>query len=180
MGENPPFEGLTRTDYGAKVIFMPRKGRAFVVFAAASCALLVASGAPAASSLSPAEAGLLQAVNTTRIAHGLVPLTVDPTLTRAARSHSKAMIRGDYFAHGDLRGRMLSFRVEGPFVGENLAWGSGTDASAGTVISEWLRSPEHRANLLRSSFTRIGIGASHGTFLGNGGSIVLTADFAGH
>ena len=49
----------------------------------------------------------------------------------------------------------------------------------GTVISEWLRSPEHRANLLRPGFTRIGIGATQGSFLGNAGAVVLTADFAG-
>jgi uncharacterized protein YkwD len=50
---------------------------------------------------------------------------------------------------------------------------------AATVITEWLQSPEHRANLLRPSFTRIGIGAAQGSFLGNAGAIVVTADFAG-
>jgi uncharacterized protein YkwD len=104
---------------------------------------------------------------------------VDATLTRAARSHSSEMLRGNYFAHGAFRNRMLSFRVRGPFVGENLAWGSGSYASPQTVVQEWLNSPAHRANLLRPSFTRIGIGAVRGTFLGNGGATVLTADFAG-
>lgn len=150
-----------------------------LVVATTFCALLVASGAPAASSLSPAEAGLLQAVNATRTAHGLAPVSLDPTLTRAARSHSTAMIRGDYFAHGNFKGRMRAFHVQAPLVGENLAWGSGRYAAAGTVVSEWLHSPRHRANLLRPSFTRIGIGASRGGFRGNGGSTVFTVDFAG-
>jgi uncharacterized protein YkwD len=118
-------------------------------------------------------------VNATRAAHGLGALSLDPTLARAARRHSAEMIQGGYFAHGDFRGRMLAFHVRGPFIGENLAWGSGSYAAASTVISEWLASPEHRANLLRASFTRIGIGAARGSFLGNGGSTVFTADFAG-
>ena len=159
---------------------MHRKTQIFVAFATVFCALLLVPAGLAASKLSQAESGLLQAVNTTRAAHGLRPLQLDPALTAAARSHSSEMLRGDYFAHGDFRGRMLGFHVRGPVVGENLAWGTGTYAAAGTVISEWLRSPEHRANLLRPSFTRIGIGAAQGSFLGAGGAVVLTADFAGH
>jgi uncharacterized protein YkwD len=159
---------------------MHRKRQLILAFAAVFCALFMASSALAASSLNPAEAGLLRAVNGTRTAHGLRSLSLDPTLTRAARSHSTEMLRGNYFAHGDFRGRMLAFHVRGPFVGENLAWGTGSYATAGTVISEWLNSPEHRKNLLRPSFTRIGVGATQGSFLGNGGSTILTADFAGH
>jgi uncharacterized protein YkwD len=158
---------------------MTRKTQILVAFATGFCALLTVSGALAATQ-SSAEISLLRAVNTTRTAHGLRPLSVDGTLTQAARAHSLEMIHGGYFAHGNFRGRMLAFHVRGPFVGENLAWGSGAYASPTTVISEWLRSPEHRANLLRPSFTRIGIGASRGSFLGNGGATVMTADFAGH
>jgi uncharacterized protein YkwD len=158
---------------------MMRKTQIFAVFAAVSCALLTASGA-LAQSRSSAEISLLRAVNTTRTAYGLRPVTLDATLTRAARAHSVEMLRGGYFAHGNLHGRMVAFHVRGPFVGENLAWGNGTYASPATVISEWLRSPEHRANLLRPGFTRIGIGTTQGTFLGTGGATVMTADFAGH
>lgn len=158
---------------------MLRKRQVLCAVATAFSALLTASGAAAASSLSPAETGLVQAVNATRAAHGLQPLSLDPTLTRAARLHTTEMIRGGYFAHGNFLGRMLAFHVHGPFLGENLAWGSGAYASAGAVISEWLHSPGHRANLLRPSFTRIGIGAAQSRFLGNGGSTVVTADFAG-
>jgi uncharacterized protein YkwD len=158
---------------------MHRKKQILLTFSAVFCALLVASSATAARSASPAEAGLLRAVNATRAAHGLGALSLDTTLARAARRHSAEMVQGGYFAHGDFRGRMLAFHVRGTFVGENLAWGSGAYAAAGTVVSEWLNSPEHRANLLRASFTRIGIGATRGSFLGNGGSTVFTADFAG-
>jgi uncharacterized protein YkwD len=139
-------------------------------------ALAPAAGAAVRSST---VTSLLQAVNQTRVAHGLRPLRVDRTLVRAARSHSTEMLRGNFFAHGDFHGRMVAFHVIGPVAGENLAWGNGPYASASSIISEWLASPEHRANLLHAGWTRIGIGISRGTFLGNGGSSVVTADFAG-
>ena len=139
-------------------------------------ALAPAAGAAVRSS---AVTSLLQAVNQTRVAHGLRPLRVDRTLVRAARSHSTEMLRGNFFAHGDFHGRMVAFHVVGPVAGENLAWGNGQYARAATIIREWLASPEHRANLLHAGWTRIGIGISRGTFLGNGGSSVVTADFAG-
>ena len=164
--------------YDAKVVSMIRKTQILAALATAFCAVLVTSSALAGTSPS-AEANLLQAVNATRTADGLRPLSLDPALARAARRHSTEMLRGGYFAHGDFRGRMLHFHVHGPFVGENLAWGTGSYASSATVISEWLQSPAHRANLLRPSFTRIGIGESRGRFLGSGGATVVTADFAG-
>jgi uncharacterized protein YkwD len=139
-------------------------------------ALAPAAGAGVRSS---AVTGLLQAVNHTRVAHGLRPLEVDTALVRAARSHSTEMIRDNVFAHGNFHGRMVAFHVVGPLAGENLAWGNGPYASPRSIIAEWLASPEHRANLLHAGWTRIGIGISQGTFLGNGGSSVVTADFAG-
>ena len=139
-------------------------------------ALAPAAGASVRTS---AVTGLLQAVNHTRVAHGLWPLRVDRTLVRAARSHSTEMLHGKFFAHGDFHGRMVAFHVAGPVAGENLAWGNGPYASPSSIIAEWLASPEHRANLLHAGWTRIGIGISRGTFLGNGGSSGGTADLAG-
>ena len=143
----------------------------FVLAAAASAGVRTTKAGTAA--------GLLQAVNRTRAAHGLRPLRVDRTLVRAARAHSVEMLRGNYFAHGDFRGRMLTFHVRGPQAGENLAWGNGAYARPASIVAEWLASPEHRANLLHAGWTRIGIGITNGTFLGNGGVAVVTADFAG-
>jgi uncharacterized protein YkwD len=157
---------------------MTRKTQILIAFAAGFCALLTASGA-LAQSRSTTEISLLRAVNATRTAHGLRPLSLDATLTRAARAHSVEMLNGGYFAHGNFHGRMIAFHVRGPVAGENLAWGNGSYAAPATVISEWLASPEHRANLLRPGFTRIGIGTTQGSFLGTGGATVMTADFAG-
>jgi uncharacterized protein YkwD len=154
------------------------KKHILIVFAVVFSGFVLAPAAGAGTT-QRAVTSLLQAVNQTRAAHGLKPLRVDSTLVRAARSHSSEMLRANVFTHGDFHGRMVSFHVHGPAAGENLAWGSGTYAQSSSIIGEWLASPEHRANLLRPGWTRIGIGLARGTFLGNGGATVVTADFAG-
>lgn len=137
------------------------------------------AGSALAGPLRSRGAGLLAAVNQTRTTRGLRPLRVDPELVRAAVAHSVQMLRSDTFTHGAFAQRMRVFHVSGPLVGENLAWGSGGYAGARTIVAEWLASPEHRANLLRPGFVRIGIGAVRGTFLGHSGAVVVTADFGG-
>jgi uncharacterized protein YkwD len=145
---------------------------------AASLALLVGSSSALAAGTTPTETALLRAINTVRHAHGLQPLRLDPTLAGAARFHTLDMLQRDYFAHGDFAGRMVRFHAVGPTVGENLAWDSGA-ATAQFFVSAWLASPDHRANLLRRGYRRIGIGVAEGSFLGNPTTIVVTTDFAG-
>jgi len=122
------------------------------------------------------HAGLLQAVNATRSSHGLAPLHLDPALDRAAEAHTLDMLRGGYFAHGDFYGRMVAFHLSGS-LGENLAWGSGSYGRAQEIVRMWLSSAEHRANLLRPGFRRIGLGVARGTFEGAHGATIVTADF---
>jgi uncharacterized protein YkwD len=162
----------------ARLVHLPRKNHFFVLFAA-SFLFFVTPAALAAPTGSQSVPNLLAAVNATRAAHGLQPLHLDSALESAARSHSTDMLRRDYFAHGNFALRMVAFHVHGPTAGENLAWGSGPYGRAGTIVQEWLASPEHRANLLRPGYARIGIGLAQGSFLGTGGAIVVTADFAG-
>ena len=140
---------------------------------------VLVAASPAAAALTRREASLLAAMNHARAAHGLAPLHTDPTLVRAARSHSLDMLRHDYFAHGAFAARMNAFHARGPIVGENLAWGSGALGSAAHVVQMWLASPEHRANLLRPGFTRVGLATPIGTFAGSSGVTVVTADFGG-
>jgi uncharacterized protein YkwD len=74
---------------------------------------------------------------------------------------------------------MAQFNVTGNFAGENLASGTGTYGTARGIVVAWLASPEHRANLLRPSFSRVGISDLIGSFRGHRGAHVVTADFAG-
>ena len=132
-----------------------------------------------AATLSQSERRLLAAVNDVRAAHHLRPVRMDATLAQAARDYSATLIRRDVFTHGDLGRRLARYGARGPLYGENLAWGKGDRATARGIVRGWLASPAHRANLLRPGWTRIGIGARVGTFLGYTGATVVTADFAG-
>ncbi|HEY7207394.1 MAG TPA: CAP domain-containing protein [Gaiellaceae bacterium] len=138
--------------------------------------ILAASAATAA--VSPTEAQLLAAVNQARTDHGLSPLRVDPRLERAARSHSSEMMRTDSFSHGAFANRLRVFRARGTVFGENLAWGM--RVAAETIVAGWLSSPEHRANMLRPGFRRVGIGVMTGRFLGHSDVMLVTADFGGN
>jgi uncharacterized protein YkwD len=147
--------------------------------AAAATAAALALAAPSHASLSSAEQALLRELNRVRAEQGLAPFRVDAALERTARAHSADMIRRDYFDHGAFQSRMQDAGARGPMFGENLAWGVGTKAAAAAIVRLWLRSPGHRANLLRPGFHRVGIGAPRGEFLGRRGARVVTLDLAG-
>ena len=149
----------------------------FVAALGAAAALIIPSTAMAG--MSKPEAALLRQMNQVRAAHGLARLRYDAHLERAARSHSREMLATNVFQHGAFGSRMLQFDVTGTLAGENLAWGTGYLGTARGIVGAWLASPEHRANLLRPSFRRIGIGDLVGAFQGNPGAHVVTADFAG-
>jgi uncharacterized protein YkwD len=154
--------------------------RKALVLAAAVLALVAfPAAAGAAAKVSASQAALLKEINRVRAAHGLHALAFDPVLARAAFAHSRSMASTGSFAHGDFRSRMLRFHVRGPFVGENLAWGSGPYGSPHGIVAAWLRSPGHRANLLRPGFRRVGLGELTARFQGVAGANVVTADFAG-
>jgi uncharacterized protein YkwD len=157
---------------------VPRKTHVLIALVAGFSLYLAAPAG--AARLTPTESSVLTAVNATRAGYGLRPLAFDRHLERAARSHSADMLRHGYFAHGAFSQRLASFAVAGHLIGENLAWESGESNLAQFVVEAWLRSPDHRANLLRPGYRRIGIGVSAGTFLGHGGAAVVTADFAGN
>lgn len=157
----------------------PPVGRRCAVTLALVVAMFVLAPAAGASSYSSSELGMVRMINQIRADHILPPLRVDSKLRRAARAHSMDMLAHGYFGHGAFATRIRSFGVRGRVVGENLAWGTGRSGSASSVLRMWLRSPEHRRNLLRPTFRRIGLGMPIGSFAGYRGARMVTADFAG-
>jgi uncharacterized protein YkwD len=155
---------------------MLTKKKILVAFVA-SFALLASASAGQARGLSSSENSLLQTINSVRTSRGLAPLRLDVRLLRAARGHSTDMMRRQYFSHGAVASRVLAQGARGPVFGEDLAWG--TAVTAQWVVDNWLASPRHRAVMLRPGFRRVGIGIAFGTFAGQGGAAVVTADFAG-
>jgi len=124
-------------------------------------------------------------MNAVRAAHGLAPLHLDPRLERAARRHSRKMLRTGTFFHGRFVARIRGAGVRAPRIGENLAWAESGGLSvarlslARLIVKLWLASPEHRANLLHPGYRMIGVGALHGPFAGLPSVRMVTADFAG-
>jgi uncharacterized protein YkwD len=145
---------------------------------ALAAALLLSAPAAARPAAKRSEMALLSQMNEVRAQYGLAPLTLDPRLVHAARAHSRDMLASNVFDHGDFANRMFQFDVTGAVAGENIAWGTGPRGSAQGIVLAWLASPEHRANLLRQSFTRVGIGDLVGPFQGHARVHVVTADFA--
>jgi uncharacterized protein YkwD len=151
------------------------KLRALLAVAALTLALPVT----AATASSTQGTSILRELNRVRAAHGLGALRSDDHLQRAARAHSREMVATNTFSHGAFGSRMLEFGVTGSIAGENLAWGTGSRGTARGIVAGWLRSPGHRANLLRPAFVRVGVGDLRGSFLGHRHAHVVTADFAG-
>jgi uncharacterized protein YkwD len=158
-----------------------RQPVAFLVVLAALLAPGAAAAAPhgeaAAVPLTRHERLLLQELNRARTARGLAPLRVDARLQSAARAHSTDMVRRGYFSHGDFAARMDRYGARGPRLAENIGWASGRER-ARIIVGMWLRSPGHRANMLRPGFTRVGVAGVIGRMVGRR-ALVATADFAG-
>jgi uncharacterized protein YkwD len=113
------------------------------------------------------EAQMLELVNEERRAAGLKPLAPDPEMTEVARAHSADMFARGYFAHLSPDGlspfdRMTRAGVTFRVAGENLALAP-TVRVAHTGL---MNSPGHRANILRPSFGRLGIGIMDGGYRG--------------
>ena len=97
---------------------------------------------------------------------GLPSLHLSAALMQAAGAKS-ADIAHCRFSHTAC-GHELSFRADlagyrWTRFGENIAWGTGSPLpSARTIFAAWLRSGEHRANILDPAFQDFGVGSRRG------------------
>jgi uncharacterized protein YkwD len=141
---------------------------------------------PAAANLGDVRAAVLCLHNRERAARGMPALRESAKLRRAAEGHSADMVAQGYFAHDSLSGADMAERILGTgyardrgwSLGENIAWGTGSLATAAEIHRAWMESPGHRANILRRQFREIGIGIALGAPAGNGGDgATYTADF---
>ena len=116
---------------------------------------LVASPAPAAS---PTETTygekVHQRVNKVREDHDLTRLRKNACLQRFANKQANAMANQKRLFHQDL-GRIQEACHVG-WVGENVAAGKFTPRG---VVKAWMKSPPHRANILRKQFRITGVAA---------------------
>lgn len=112
------------------------------------------------SSVTEYEAEVVRLVNKERTARGLSALKQNWELSRVARYKSQDMKDKKYFSHtsptyGTPFQMMKSFGISYRTAGENIAKGYSTPVA---VVEGWMNSSGHRANILNSSFTEIGVG----------------------
>ena len=112
------------------------------------------------SQVSSFEAEVVRLVNQERSKQGIAPLVDDWQLSRVARYKSQDMRDNGYFSHtsptyGSPFEMMKSFGISYRTAGENIAKGQKTPKA---VVNAWMNSSGHRANILNSSFTKIGVG----------------------
>ena len=96
------------------------------------------------------------------------PLTRSALLDEAARLKAEHMAKNSYFAHYSPDGVSPWFWFDQvnytyAHAGENLAIHF-NDSSA--VVSAWMKSPLHKANIVSEKYTQIGVGTARGTYDG--------------
>jgi len=103
---------------------------------------------------------VLTLVNQERSKAGLKPLKLNSTLTKSAQAKSQDMHDKKYFDHnsptyGTPFQMMNKFGYKYSYAGENIAMGQKTPKE---VMTAWMNSAGHKANILNSNYTEIGIG----------------------
>jgi uncharacterized protein YkwD len=136
-----------------------------------------AKGKPAVAADKAAyETQVVALTNAQRKAHGCGALRIDDRLVQAARAHSTDMVKQGYFSHTGANGSSFVTRevkagypAKGPSA-ENIAWGYRTPQD---VVTGWMNSPGHRANILNCGSVAVGVGLAYTA----GGSAYWTQDF---
>ncbi|PQD94317.1 transporter [Pradoshia eiseniae] len=106
------------------------------------------------------EQEVIRLVNVERSKQGLKELKYDWELARVARYKSEDMRDNNYFSHnspvyGSPFDMMKNFGINYKAAGENIAKGQSTPEQ---VVKAWMNSSGHRANILSTKFTHIGVG----------------------
>ncbi len=106
--------------------------------------------------------------NDARAQQKLVPLATSDTLATAAQKKADDMAARSYFSHKDPDGKLPWFWFDRvgynyKLAGENLAVNF---SDSDKLVTAWLNSPAHRANIMKAGYTDIGIGMATGTYQG--------------
>jgi uncharacterized YkwD family protein len=106
------------------------------------------------------EQEVVELVNVERQKYGLSDLTLDTSVSNVARTKSQDMADNNYFAHqsptyGSAGDMLNQFGINWSAWGENIASGQKTPEA---VVTAWMNSEGHKANILSSNFSKIGVG----------------------
>jgi uncharacterized protein YkwD len=132
----------------------------------ASCA--GADAMPSAATAPTVRSATLCLLNQQRRAKNLAPLRSNIRLQSAATRFSVQMVRQQFFDHTAPDGTTFDKRIVAAgyssfaALAENIAWGSGPQATPAQIVNSWMHSPGHRRNILDATLRDIGIGIVSG------------------
>ncbi len=153
----------------------PSSSTGAVASAGASASVPVAAATGGATSaMATAEAQVLALVNVQRAANGCGALSYSGPLTVLAQDFSADMATRKFFDHTDPDGKTPWDRAKKLDItnlgGENIAMGQQTPQD---VMTAWMNSAGHRANILDCSYHSLGVGVYYAA----GGGPWWTQDF---
>lgn len=98
-------------------------------------------------------------LNADRASNGLKPLKLNSQLTVLGENYAQDMINRNYFSHTNPEGqspfdRMTKAGISYSYAGENIA----INSNVTTAEQAFMNSPGHRANILNTNYTDVGIG----------------------
>jgi uncharacterized protein YkwD len=115
--------------------------------------------AVAAAGCMPGDAKtFLDRTNNLRASHGLRSLQENDTLTRKAEEWAQHMAATGRLEHSNLSSNLGSLRWKA--LGENVGYSWPTSNTLLTIHNMFVSSAGHRANLLKSNFTHMGVGVA--------------------
>jgi len=133
-----------------------------------------------AADTSSAEQAVIDLSNAYRAQSGLPPLARDESIMSIARSRSADMVARGYFGHNDpVTGALMAkpqvLALGYGRAGENIYWSGTSLTNLPSQSVDWfMGDPPHRANILNSGYTAIGVG-----IVWNGLGWTLTQNFGG-
>jgi uncharacterized protein YkwD len=123
---------------------------------------------PTASNSPAIETATLCLIDRIRAAWHLGPVRANAALRAVATSQVRNMVRWDYFADVRPSGQTplsliaaTGYRAHASSVSvaQNIAWGTGLQATPARIVAAWMASPPHRRVILTRSFRDAGVAA---------------------
>lgn len=132
------------------------------------------SSSTSSANVATAEKNAVELMNADRRANGLSDLKVSSAVTAVARSHAQDMVNRKFFSHSNPDGKTPSDRLKAAgisysAVGENIAENTSVQAAE----TAFMNSSGHRANILNSNYTTVGIGVAYDS----AGNVYVVQDF---
>ena len=98
---------------------------------------------------------------------GAPPLILTTELNAVARKFAREMVEKNFFDHSSPEGkslfdRLMEANIRFLIAGENILQNESTGSGA---MKAWIYSPDHRTNLLNSSYRKHGLGEYNGTWV---------------